>query len=154
MATHKEIRERKQNAINFAYDVVRQRGTVRLNDLHQFFADVWKYQLTFIQEIKKVIPDDITLTSERKVGTIATFDPAKAIRLSVIRQLPEIVADRKKEKETGTVRGKNQKILAKRRTLAEKVKARREQEQREKEQLRKQTGRDSRGRFVKRSAAV
>lgn len=149
MATHKEIRERKQNAINFAYDVVRQRGTVRLNDLHQFFADVWKYQLTFIQEIKKVIPDDITLTSERKIGTIATFDPAKAIRLSVIRQLPEVVASRKTEIENGTVRGRNQKIKMRRRHAAGKAKERKIEEM-----IKKRIGRDARGRFVKREAVA
>ena len=114
MATHQETRARKQEAIKFAYDIVRQRGSVRLNDLHAFFGDVWKYPLTFIQEIKRVVPNDIALTSTRKVGTIAVFDPDKVLRLAAIKALPEIVADKPKVE---TVQGRNRTIKAKRKRL-------------------------------------
>ena len=114
MATHKEIRERKQAAKDFAFDIVRKRGTVRLNDLHAFFGDVWKHGITFIQEIKKVVPDDIIITTKQKVGTIATFAPEKAAKLAVIRNLPAIVEARQEERKTRTIHGKNKEIIAKR----------------------------------------
>jgi hypothetical protein len=119
MATHKEIRTRKQDAIKFAFDVVRSRGKVRLNDLHAFFGDVWKYQLTFIQEVLKAeLPNDITLTVKRKVGTIAEYTPNKVTKITVkaVRQVAG--GGFKRGNKPGTMRGRNMSIKAKRLQLS------------------------------------
>lgn len=79
MATHKEIRGRKQECYDFIFNVVRTKNRpVRLNDLHEFFGDVWKQEMTFIQEVIANAPGDIALDVRRKRGSFAVFvDPSK-----------------------------------------------------------------------------
>lgn len=72
MATHKEIRERKDAALKVVFDHIRERKVeVKLADLYNFVGDVWKTNAHFVQDALNNAPADIVMTSRRRVGTFA-----------------------------------------------------------------------------------
>jgi hypothetical protein len=74
MATHKEIRERKAEAMAMVMDTIRNRGTkVKVNDLYEFFGDVWNTPAYFIQDFKKTVTDEFQVIARKKGGTFAVY---------------------------------------------------------------------------------
>jgi len=72
MATHKEIRERKNVALSFVFDHIRSKGgNIKLNDVYDFVADVWNSRGHFIQDVLKAVPGDIIIEPTKRKGTFA-----------------------------------------------------------------------------------
>jgi hypothetical protein len=72
MATHQEIRLRKNIALTFVFEHVRvKKGTIKLNDVYNYVADVWNSPGQFIQDVLKAVPEDIVIETTKRKGTFA-----------------------------------------------------------------------------------